>query len=282
MMLKKRLALSIFTALSLATSPIFASEEEEGEVASLGELILDKAKSKFVSFAGGQISSVLADAIFGPSGPSYVSLTEESLQAIQDRVRIELVDAAEYEYIASIESLELSMNYYSDTAQNNNPDVSVLGSLLVNSNDIITHYSLNNDFNDEYYYLADSFALAASLSVAIYVERNLQGFISDDSVRAQANQLANRLQSLLEAKKNADLPLTERCRTLSNDQYDQYEHVKCQLKDPHGNIQASANIYDSNETQEDRWEVKKELTNRNYYSDRFGNIEDVIYKLRNF
>jgi hypothetical protein len=279
MMLKKSLALSVCAALLLASSPVLASEEKEGEVASLGELILKEAKSKFVSTVGGQIGSLFASALFGSSGPSYVNLTEESLQAIQDRVRIELVDAAEYEYIAALESLELSMQYYSDTAQNNNPDISVLGSILVNSNDIITHYSLNNNFNDEYYYLADSFALAASLSVAIYVERNLQEFISDDSVTAQANQLANRLQSLLEAKKDADLPLTEQCEDKSEAQY---EHIKCELKDPHGNTHSKASIYDSNARLEERWEIKKELTRRNYYSDRFSNIENVIYKLRNF
>lgn len=275
----KRTLISSIIAVSLSLSTSFVLANEEGEVASLGEQILDKAKSKFISAAGGQISSLFIDAIFGSAGPSYVNLTEESLQAIQDRVHIELVDTAEYQYIAAIESLELSMQYYGDSAQNGNPDVGVLGSLLVNSNDLITHYSLNNQFNDEYYYLADSFSLAASLSMAIYVERHIQGFISNSSVRAKANQLANTLQSLLDAKKGADLPLIERCRTLHDIQY---EHIRCELEDPHGNTVAKADIYESDEVLEDQWEVHKELKKMKYYSDRFEEIEDVIQKLRKF
>lgn len=279
-MFKKSLALAICLGLSLTANTASAFNDKEGEVASIGEQILDVAKSKFISAAGGQISSLFINAIFGSSGPSYVNLTEESLQAIQDRVHIEIVDSAEYQYISAIESLELSMQYYSDTAQNGSPDVSVLGSLLINSNDLITHYSLNNQFNDEYYYLADSFSLAASLSMAIYVERNVQGFISSSSVKAKANQLANQLQSLLDAKKDADLPLRERCEMLTSP-YDQYVEYGCDLKDPHGNYVASSSTIEYQDDWEE-WDDESEIARSKYYADRFGEIEDVIYKLRNF
>jgi hypothetical protein len=281
-MFKKKLVLAICLGLSITASQAFSAEDgKETEVASFGEQILDKAKDKFISAAGGQIASIFLDAIFGSSGPSYVNLTEESLQAIQDRVHIEFVDSAEYQYYAALESLELSMQYYGDTAQNGSPDVSVLGSLLIGSNDLISHYSLNEQFNDEYYYLADSFALAASLSVAIYVERNVQGFISSTSVQAKANQLANQLQSLLDAKKGADLPLSEVCETLSSP-YDQYELEECSINDPHGNSHARQSLSDSYEVGYDLWEIEKEITERDYYADRFSKIENVIYKLRQF
>jgi hypothetical protein len=281
-MFKRKLALAICLGLSLTANAAFAfNGEEEGAVASIGERILDKAKSKFISAAGGQVASLFFDAIFGTSsGPSYVNLTEESLQAIQDRVHIEIVGAAEYQYIAAISSLELNIQYYSDTAQNGTPDVNVLGSLLVNSNDLITHYSLNSQFNDEYYYLADSFSLAASLSMAIYVERNIQGFISSASVKAKAHQLANKLQTLLNAKKSADLPLRERCEMLTSP-YDQYVEHGCDLKDPYGNnVASSSTIEDPRDW--DEWDAEKDIAHIEYYADRFGEIEDVIYKLRNF
>jgi hypothetical protein len=283
-MFKKNLALAICLGLSLTANTALAfNGEEEGEVASIGAQILDKAKSKFISAAGGQIASLFFDAIFGSSsGPSYVNLTEASLQAIQDRVHIEIVDSAEYQYIAAIESLELSIQYYSDTAQNGTPDVNVLGSLLINSNDLITHYSLNGQFNDEYYYLADSFSLVASLSMAIYVERNIQGFITNASVKAKAYQLANQLQTLLDAKKNADLPVDEECKMLTSP-YDQYYEELCTLKDPYGNDLTWIVFDDSyySPTSQD-WDIEKDITEREYYADRFGKIEDVIYKLRNF
>ncbi|MCE9688249.1 hypothetical protein LZP73_18935 [Shewanella sp. AS16] len=283
-MFKKNLALAICLGLSLTANTTFAADETEGKVASFGEQILDKAKDKFISAAGGHIASLFFDAIFGTSsGPSYVNLTEASLQAIQDRVHIEFVDTAEYQYYADLESLELSVHYYSDTAQNGNPDVNVLGSLLVNSNDLLTHYSLNSQFNDKYYYLADSFALAASLSMAIYVERNIQGYISSSSVQAKANQLANQLQSLLDAKKNADLPLRDECE-ITTSRYEQYEEELCLFKDPHGNI-LGHRIFDTSvyhEEDMDEWEVDKEIMERDYYAGRFGEIEDVIYKLRSF
>lgn len=283
-MFKKNLALAICLGLSLTANTALAfNGEEEGEVASIGAQILDKAKSKFISAAGGQIASLFFDAIFGSSsGPSYVNLTEASLQAIQDRVHIEIVDSAEYQYIAAIESLELSIQYYSDTAQNGTPDVNVLGSLVINSNDLITHYSLNGQFNDEYYYLADSFSLVTSLSMAIYVERNIQGFITNASVKAKAYQLANQLQTLLDAKKSADLPLRERCEMLTS-RYDQYEEELCTLKDPHGNTLDSYVISGSwySEDQDD-WDILKETVEIEYYAERFSEIEDVIYKLRNF
>ena len=278
-MFKKNLGLAICLALSLTVNTASASNDEEAEVASAGKQILDLAKKKFISAAGGQISSLFFDAIFGSSGPSYVNLTEASLQAIQDRVHIELVDSAEYQYIAAIESLELSIEYYSDTAQNGSPDVNVLGSLLINSNDLITHYSLNSQFNDEYYYLADSFSLAASLSMAIYVERNIQGFISSSSVKAKANQLANQLQILLDGKIAADLPLRSECHSKTSPG-DQHWETKCSLSDPFGNYVASATIESQEESYE--WRDEKDLAENKYYADRFGTIIEVIGELRNF
>lgn len=284
-MFKKNITLAILLGLSITANPVFADDEAggEAEVALLGELILDKAKSSFVNAAGGYVASFFFDAIFGTSsGPSYVNLTEESLQAIQDRVHIEFVDTAEYQYFADLESLELSIQYYSDTAQNGNPDVSVLGSLLVNSNDLISHYSLNSQYNDEYYYLADSFTLAASLSIGIYVERNIQGFVDSAAVEAKANQLADKLQILLDAKKSVDLPITEECETF---RYSRYEEEVCAMRDPHGNSHGHISLepdsfyytYD-----QDQWEIDKEVIKRDYYAERFEKIENSIAKLRSF
>lgn len=281
----KKIHIAICLGLSLSFSAGNAIAGEENDAASFGKQILDKAKSKFISAAGGQFSSLLIDAIFGSSSPSYVYLSQESLQAIQDRVRIELVDTAEFEYFAKLESIQLSMQYFNDTASNGTPDIVVLGSLLTDSDGLITHHSLNSQFNDEYYYMADTLALAASLNLSIYVERHLQGFITQNAVRARANLLANRLEALLTAKKQADLPLRENCSMLTSP-YDQYVEEECRLTDPHGNTHASVvlerfpNPWIDDDIEE--WEIEIQLSNRQYYADKFSEIEGVIAKLRNF
>lgn len=284
-MLFKKLPIAICFGLTLSFSSGSAFAGEENDAASFGEQILDKAKDKFISFAGGQLSSLLIDAIFGSSAPSYVNLSQESLQAIQDRVRIELVDTAEFQYFAELESIQLSMQYFNDTAANGTPDIAVLGSLLTDSDGLITHHALNSQFNDKYYYMADTLALAASLNLSIYVERHLQGFITQNAVRARANLLANRLESLLTAKKQADLPLREKCHMITSP-YDQYVEEACQLVDPHGNSQAAVTLerYPNPWIDEDlaEWEIDMQLAERRYYADKFSEIEDVITKLRNF
>ncbi|MEO3880010.1 hypothetical protein [Rheinheimera fenheensis] len=275
----KKLPIAICLGLSLSLSAGNAFADEENEPASFGKQILDKAKSKFISAAGGQLSSLLIDAIFGSSSPSYVSLSQESLQAIQDRVRIELVDTAEFEYFAELESIQLSMQYFNDTAANGTPDIAVLGSLLTDSDGLITHHALNSQFNDEYYYMADTLGLAASINLSIYVERHLQGFITQNAVRARANLLANRLDTMLIAKKQADLPLRENCVMHTDDQY---AEEKCRLVDPHGTTHAMAILDYWNDRDYEEWEIKKQLTNRQYYADKFSEIEAVIARLRNF
>jgi hypothetical protein len=283
-MIKKNLALAICLGLSLTTNTVFAAKEEKKEeaVATIGELILEKAKDKFVSAAGGHIASLFFDAIFGgATKPSYVNLTEESLQAIEDRVNGLFVGDAEDQYMAALDSLDVSVQYYSATAQNGSPDVNVLGTLLIKSNDIITHYALNPSKNSEYYYLADSYTLATSLNMAIYVERNIQGYISSASVKAKGYELANRLQTLLTAKKNADLPLNEKCETYREAQF---EETRCVLTDPHGNYLGSAMFEPGPYYDEDmrEWDIDKQVIERDYYSDRFSKIESSIAKLRNF
>ncbi|MCG9761946.1 hypothetical protein L1D50_23135, partial [Pseudoalteromonas sp. Isolate6] len=279
-------SMAICLGLSLGLSAGNAFAGQESEAASIGEQILDKAKDKFVKAAGGQISSLLIDAFFGSSGPSYVNLSEESLQAIQERVHKELVGVAEYEYISDLESIQLSMRYFNDTARNNTPDIGVLGSLLVDSDRLITHQALNSQFNEQYFYMADTLALASSINLSIYVERHLQGFINKNAVRARAHYLANRLENFLVAKKRADLPLEEECERV-NDQSDLYDHIVCKLIDPHGNSQARADLYKSDygdyyDEEKREWESKMQQTRAIYYSDRFSEIEDVISKLRNF
>lgn len=284
-MLLKKLPIAICLGLSLSLSAGNVVAAEENAASSFGKQILEKAKKKFISAAGGQLASLLIDAIFGGGGPEYVHLSQESLQAIQERVRFELVDTAEFEYFAELESIQLSMQYFNDSALNGTPDIGVLGSLLTDSDGLITHHALNSQFNDEYYYMADTLALAASLNLSIYVERYMQGFISRNAVKARANLLANRLETFLAAKKQADLPLKTTC-TRTTEPGDQYVESRCQLKDPHNNTIVSTTLeyWPNPWIEEDiaEWDMERELADAKYRVEKFSEIEKVIAELRSF
>ncbi|MBQ4860180.1 hypothetical protein J8L98_00565 [Pseudoalteromonas sp. MMG013] len=262
-------------AISLS-SVTFTTEATQAEAttASLGSLILDKAKSKFVSNVG----SLLGDALFGSQGPQYVTLSEESLQAIQDRVRKEVIRDAEFDFISEFRSIDASMKHYSDTIAHTGEDLALLSSLLIKVNDLTNHRAIDSRYNDDYFYLADTYALAASLTVSIYTERYLTGSISKQSVSVKANQLANSLNTMFLDKKSADYPLRKRCD--ERDPYDQDTERYCVINDPYGNT-----IFNDSYDGQEEWyewldganEAKEE-----YYQSKFAKIEEVIAKLRRF
>ncbi|KZN56942.1 hypothetical protein [Pseudoalteromonas luteoviolacea] len=270
----QKLLLSVAISSCIALSPAHATEQEE-ETASIGELILDKAKSKLISGFG----SLLADAVFGSGGPQYVMLSEASLQAIQDRVREEIVRDAEYDFIAEFRSLESSMEHYADTASHSQPDLALLTALLVKSEDVINHRALNYRYNDDYFYMADTYALAASVSIAIYTERHLEGYISKSVVSTKAHTLANTLENMLRKKKSADLPLRSGCE--APDPYDQVVEYACWLKDPYGNYLASYVVEPQYPGDSEYWDNLKDRKEAEYKRTKFDKIQSVINKLRN-
>jgi hypothetical protein len=184
-MKKTLIAGLIFSALS---SPAFAGEDKD-----FADIILDKAKSKLA----GKIGSMLIDSIFGfSSGPNYATLSKESLQAIEDRVRKVVISAEEADALSDLESLDLSIGYFHATVEYGQPDISILDEVLLRSNDLVTHHAFKASFNDDYFLLASNYALVASLNVAIYTERHLQGYISDTTVKLRAKTLATTLNTM--------------------------------------------------------------------------------------
>ena len=271
--MKKLLSTLVVLNLSVAPLPVFAEEE----ALDVGELLLDKAKSAVL----GQFQSLLVDAIFGSSGPQYVNLSEESLQQIQNRVREELVRTAEFEYLAEFQSLESSLAHYSDTAAAGNPDVYLLSGLVIKANDVMSHHAFNKNFNDDYYYMADSYALAATVSMSIYTERYLRGSISYSSVASKGDEYANKLEAMVTAKKAADWPLRDRCE-LSSDPYDQDVEVSCRLTDPHGNSLEHYSFDPRDRYDREEWDQRVIDARASYYQEHIGDLEDAVTELRNF
>lgn len=272
MKLKTRL-FSVIMLGSITATPTYATQQEAA-TASAGEQILDLAKDQLLSGVG----SLLFNRFFGSGGPNYVMLSEASLQAIQERVRAEIIRDAEFEFISEFNALESSMEHYSDTARYGRPDLALLSSLLVKSEDVINHRALNARYNNDFYYMADTYALAASVTVAIYTERYLQGYVSKSVVSTRAHNLANILDTMLRQKKTADLPLREQCE--SPDPYDQVVEYKCSLRDPHGNTLASYVIEPQYPDDEIYWENLKRAKEAEYRKTKFDGIQVVINKLR--
>lgn len=262
---------------SFNSAKVEATTKDPITAAAIGKLILDKAKSKFAS----KVSSLLMDAIFGSSGPQIVDLSEQSLQEIQNRVRQELIRTAEYEFLADFNSMEGTLEHYSDTVSNNYNDEVLLTNLVVKANDVMNHHALNANFNSDYFYMADSYALAATVAMSINTERNIIGAISDAFVSSRGDQYGNTLQTMVNGKKSTMLPLRERCE-MKTTPYDLYDEEECVLRDPFGNHIASATIYDGDWDQYDRWEQKMDSAEAAYYEKHFGQLEEIVTDLRNF
>ncbi|GEK11649.1 hypothetical protein HUZ36_17575 [Pseudoalteromonas sp. McH1-7] len=268
------IAAIVSLTLCSATFSVGATEQEE-KTATIGEQILDKVKSKLLNGFG----SLLADAVFGSGGPQYVMLSEESLQAIQDRVRKEIVRDAEYDFIAEFRSVEASLKHYGDTVKYKGEDPVLLGGLLIKANDLINHRALNSRYNDDFFYLADTYALAASVVVAIYTERHLAGLVPKSTVVTAARNLANQLSTMLAQKKQADLPLRSGCD--DPDPYDQAVEYRCWLRDPYGNHLASYVVEPQYPEDHAYWESRKAQAELEYKQTKFDKIQAVIDQLRN-
>lgn len=269
----KKILVSVSSAVLAFSS--FSLNAEEDSI-DIGELILDKAKSAVL----GQFQSLLVDSIFGSSGQNYVTLSEQSLQDIQYRINQELVAQAEYEFIAAFNSLEDSMEHYSDTVQNGSTDTTLLSNLVIEANDLANHHALNSGFNSDYYYMADSFALASSLILSVYSERYLTGSINLTNLKATASNLASKLDSMVEDKKDADWPLSSQCER--SDPYSQVVETTCRLYDPHGNTIVTF-VYDPRDSYDRQyWYTLKDQKSDEYYEKHIGRLEDIVIDLENF
>ena len=266
----------IYNEVSVKNDKVEHTTRAAFTAAAIGQLILDKAKSKFVN----KVSSLLIDSIFGSSGPQFVNLSEESLREIQNRVRQELVRTAEYEFLADFNSMEDTLAHFSDSASNNYVDQMLLTTLVVKANDVMNHHALNPNFNSDYYYMADGYALAATVAMSIYTERHIIGAISSASVSSKGDQYASKLTTMINNKKSAMWPLRDDCEMTSSP-YDQYVEWGCDLKDPFGNYIASATLDDDYRDFQE-WDEEVEAAKAAYYKKHFGDLEDIATDLRNF
>ncbi|MEL6195895.1 MAG: hypothetical protein AAFZ38_00175 [Myxococcota bacterium] len=219
------------------------------------------------------------DAIFGSGKPSYVDLSEDSLREIQNRVREEIIRDAEFELLSQFQSLEdLLEAYHAHVNFTGVPNLTMQLDLLGRYKDAINHRALNPDNNSDFFYLADTFALLAAVSVAVQTERSLANQIPESEISNTANGLADTLDYMLSQKRATDLPLREDCEMVSSPT-DQYREDYCWVEDANGYIIASSYVHDD-PWSDDRWDRKRFGAVQDYMEENFYRLEDVVATLR--
>lgn len=263
--MKKTLLVGLILS-SLSTSA-FSGEDKD-----FADVILDKAKSKLA----GQIGSLLIDNIFGfGGGPNYATLSEESLQAIETRVRGVVIETEEADALSDLASLDLTLSYFNATVKNGQPDTSILDESLLLSNSLVTHHAFNASYNDNYFLLATNYALAASLQIAIYTERHIEGFINSNDVKNRGTALANTLEMMYNATKQyvESNIVSQGCHY----EEDNYEIV-CQAKNNINGWSYGA-TYDIGERYD--WNAELKQIEANFLNSLVGDVPKTVSKLRN-
>ncbi len=154
--------------------------------------IVDRIKDRAQARAG----SFLEDLIFGSSGPSYVNLSQESLDQIRDIISEELANTVQYDMISDLRSLETGLEQYHAGLLNGRRDEALLAIIDSKAQDLVNHQIFNTAYYEDAKLLTAHFALAASLRLAILAEKVDLGYISDGYLVAVGRQLADELSAM--------------------------------------------------------------------------------------
>ncbi len=173
-----------------------SSEEEPSLLSKAADFILDEAEGAIKSQAKSLIKSLVKDAIFGPSGPSYVLLHEEVLQQIEDIVTGVVINQDVYNVMSELQGFQSLMDLYGESAVYNTPDLTLLPDLILYATSLRHHQAYNKEYNDKNFLLTFSYALTSSLTIAVYTEKELQGTISHAYVSSIARELYDKLSTL--------------------------------------------------------------------------------------
>lgn len=269
-----RYLFSAVLSVCLASAPIQAHAEDSPSVA---KDILDAAKKAILSKG----LSFLIDGIFGSSKPSYVDLSEDSLVEIQNRVREEIIRDAEFEFLSQFESLEdLLEAYHAHVTFTGVPNLDMQLDLLGRYKDAISHRAFNPDYNSNFFYMADPFALLASVSVAVQTERFLSDQIPESEVSSTANGLADTLERMLSEKRAVHLPLSSRCSTGRQHPSDQHLTTQCKVADATGYIIISQTFVAPTQEVRDFYAWRRAEATQEYMEESFYRLDDVVAELR--
>jgi len=173
--------------VQVSASPLITS-------AMIAGWVLDGAKSA----VKGGAKSFLTGLLFGNgnSGPQIVRIHQEDLDKIESIVSGIVLTSDVEDAKSQFESFGDTLGYYRSSAEAGNIDVSIVPILLNYTTSLKNHRAYKTYYNPKSYALTSSYALIASMSVAVLTERKLQGYLTYGYVQSQARSLAASLSSL--------------------------------------------------------------------------------------
>ncbi|AAN55053.1 hypothetical protein HRJ35_11835 [Shewanella oneidensis MR-1] len=198
----------LFSSLVLAGEPHEQSFENEQQAVGFIGIATSFFANEIISAATSAIKSglqsALKNAIFGKSAPNYVTLSEESLAAIENIVQTGFDTYVHDDMISKIGSLEEAVKAYNDSLLQGKRFESMVTQLEVRSHDLSQSPAF---WNTKSYYadLTIQESLAASLSYAIYADKVHYGEIS----KAYLEYLGNSLADKIEARGAAELKISQ-------------------------------------------------------------------------
>ena len=192
--MKKNICIALATMLSVGS--VSANEGIDSDVVEVEPYFITYAwiAGKVMEGAGNAIKSgaksALQDAIFGPSSPDYVHLSQESLQQIEDIVQSAFDNDAKEYMIRDLRALEYSMKAYSDRL--NSHGIRDLDTLAIMESESNTLYA-SPAFNDSKPYYTDitvHYSAAAAFRYAILADRVHFEENSITFIESQGTQMA--------------------------------------------------------------------------------------------
>ena len=161
-------------------------------MSTVGGWILSGAKSAIKN----GVKSFLKDALFGSAGPAYVMLHEDSLRQIEAIVTEVVINSDVEDAKSILYSFDDLLGYYHASAQNDEPDISLLPALVTYATSLKNHQAYRTSYNSNAHLLTGSYSLVSALTIAVLAEKELRGDINHAYVKGVANNLKTTLNSL--------------------------------------------------------------------------------------
>ena len=273
----KKLLVGAAISSCVVLSPVQAHAAEPASTAAV--YIITKVKDKLFSTG----LSIIGSKLFGSDGPQYVTLSEQSLRDIQRRVRAEIIRDNENEFIQRFDTLADLLLSYHNQYKSNTHDPRMLDDMFIMYKEIKNHRAIKANVNDDFFYMADTFAAFASVAVAIQAERYKEGRTSLTEVKRTANELADMLANMMVEKRKADLPIRSDCVEWAEDddfEFAQFVEYDCSARDNTGYI-IVRDVFDERwMTRSELWYDEKDRAIGEYMRNEFHSIEEVITELR--
>lgn len=165
--------------------------------AAITAAILDALKDKAISL----FKNAIVNEIFDQE-PDFATLSEKSLEDIRSIVHEEVDDVfthySQSDARSALQALSFNLSHYSAKATHNEFDRNLLAIIVSDSADLITNKAFSrDDFAPSFFFMANTYALSATLRLASLTEDFLQDDLTDLSfINDQAQHMVNVLQAM--------------------------------------------------------------------------------------